>query len=496
MDDFLTTSTARTGWLASRLVARARLALLACALAPSIAACIPSWQARDTAIAPPAAFRAHGSDHARELTVDWPKAFGSREFAGLIEAANRDNLDIAAASARIRQAAAQAQIARSFLFPVLDASGDASRTRTPGTSRSVSGPFRDSQANLFSLGLNASYEADFWGRNSSSAEAARLLGEASRFDRDVVTISTVASVANTYFALLAAQDRLKLGEENVATASRVLDAIRGRLSVGTATALDLAEQESVVAAQRANLPALEQQIQQNRNLLAVLLGREPESFSIRGGGLATVRVPTIAAGLPSTLLTRRPDVAAAEARLASASADVASARAAFLPTMSLTGRGGLTSAALKNLFDPHATAASMAAGLTQPIFNAGNLQGQFNLQAGRYDELHADYRRIALTALSDVENALIAIDQTARHQRLQEASVEASQRAYTISEQRLREGTIDIVTLLTVQQSLFQAQDLLVQVRLSRLQAVVSLMQALGGGFSARSSTASPETPQ
>ena len=280
--------------------------------------------------------------------------------------------------------------------------------------------------------------------------------------------------------MLAAQDRLRIARDNIKTAERVLEAIRARVEVGTGTALDVAQQESVLANQRANVPALEQSLQQTRNLLAVLAGHTPESMHVKGGSLRTLKVPSVQPGLPSALLVQRPDIAAAERRLAAQHASVKAARAAFLPTISLTGSVGFESAHLKNLLRPDALASSLAESLTAPIFSGGNLEGQLQQAEGRQIEALETYRKSIIQALTDVENALIAVEQTTTRERLQQAVVEASRRAYMITEERMREGTVDVVTLLNTQLTYFQAQDLLIQIRLQRFQAVVSLFQALG----------------
>ncbi len=441
----------------------------------------------------PGHFDAGPSGSAPPVSMDWPRLFGSAELARLADAALAGNFDIAAAAARIVQADAQAQVAASSLFPNIAGSSDASRRLTPGTNRSKSGPFTSSVGNSFSLGLSASYTLDFWGRNRDLAASGALNAEASRYDRDTVALTAQASVANTYFQILTAQDRLRFARQNAATAENVLAAIRARLQVGTGNALDVAQQESVVANQRASIPGLEQTLQQSKVLVATLTGRTPESLRIAGGSLEKISAPRVRPGLPSQLLLRRPDIAAAEARLAAAGANIEAARKAFFPTISLTGQTGLESINLANLLRPEALAASMAAGLTQPIFNGYQLEGQLQQARGRDAELLADYRKAIVDALADVENALIAVRQTAEHERLQSTVVASARRAYQITEERLREGTIDVVTLLNTQLTLFQAQDNLTTTRLQRMQAIVSLFQALGGGFTRDVSWLPPE---
>jgi NodT family efflux transporter outer membrane factor (OMF) lipoprotein len=374
-------------------------------------------------------------------------------------------------------------IASAALVPSLSGTGSASRSYTPGTLHARTAPFEASVGNNFNLGLSASYVLDFWGRNRALADSADWNAIATRYDRETLIVSTQAALANTYFQILLAQDRLRLARQNVQIAENVLSAIKARMDVGTATALDLAQQESIVASQRASIPALEQSQQQASVLVASLLGRTPESVAIAGGSLERLRLPKVQPGLPSQLLLRRPDLAAAEARLQSAQGNIKAARAAFLPSISLSTQSGLGSSTLANLLRPEALAASLAAGLVQPIFNGDQTEGQLRQAQGRQIELLADYRKVIVTALADVENALIAVRLTSEHEDLQARVVASARRAYEITEQRLQEGTIDVVTLLNTQLTLFQAQDNLTLIRYQRLQALVSLFQALGGGF-------------
>jgi multidrug efflux system outer membrane protein len=306
---------------------------------------------------------------------------------------------------------------------------------------------------------------------------------ASRYDREVVGLTTVVATANAYFQVLAAQDRLRVARENLASATRVLNLIQQRLNAGTASALDTAQQESLVNTQRAAIPPLEQTVTQNRNALALLIARPPEHVRIRGGSLRSIAYPRVTPGLPSELLTQRPDIREAEANLAAANANVYNARAQFLPSITLTGEGGYQSSVLKILMRPESIFFNAAAGLTQPIFDGLRLQGNLDLQKGKQDELLQIYRKAVISGFTDVENALSNIRQTALTERLQRDVVTSSRRAFDISDQRLQQGTIDLVTLLQTQQTLYQAEDALVQARLAHVQAIVSLYQALGGGW-------------
>ena len=414
--------------------------------------------------------------------LDWWRGFRSRELTEIIEQARAANLDIAAAIARIVQADAQARIAGAPLLPgvTLDAAATRSRASQSTGTGTAGGP---SERNNVQATLSASYEIDFWGKNRSALRAAEETAVASRYDREVVGLTTVVSAANAYFQVLAAQDRLTVARENQASATRVLDLIKQRVNAGTASALDTAQQESIVNTQRAAIPPLEQTLKQNRNALAVLMARSPESVRVRGGTLRAIAYPRITPGLPSELLTQRPDIREAEAQLAAANANVENARAQMLPSITLTGEGGYQSAILRTLMRPESALFSFGAGLTQPIFDGLRLQGNLDLTKGRQDELLQNYRKAVISGFADVENALDGIRQTALRERLQGDVVNSSRRAFDIAEQRLREGTVDLVTVLQTQQTLYQAQDTLAQARLAHVQAIVSLYQALGGGW-------------
>jgi len=415
--------------------------------------------------------------------LDWWRGFRSRELTEIIEEARAANLDIAAAVARIVQADAQSRVAGSALLPGIDLNGSATRSRssqsTGGSGTSSGGSERD----LLSASLTASYEIDFWGKNRAALRAKEELAAASRYDREVVGLTTVVATANAYFQVLAAQDRLQVARGNLTSADRVLNLIQQRVNAGTASALDTAQQESIVYTQRAAIPPLEQTVTQNRNALAVLIARSPESVRIRGGSLRGINYPRVTPGLPSELLAQRPDIREAEAKLAAANANVMNARAQMLPSIKLTGEGGYQSAILRTLLRPESAFYTAAAGLTQPIFDGLALQGNLDLQKGLQDELLQNYRKAVISGFADVENALDAIRQTALREKLQGDVVTSSRRAFEISEQRLNQGTIDLVTVLQTQQTLYQAQDALVQARLAHVQAIVSLYQALGGGW-------------
>ena len=477
----------------------------------TLCGCNLAWDKPDPSLPPPERFREAKPKSAPPIAAgrDFAAKFGSKELADLVEHALDDNLAIAAALARIDQADANARIASAALWPSISFNALAQRTQVPGTRVGARPNFNPAQAflqgagqrqaaalledqatfsatrtNLFALGLNASYEIDFWGKNYDASMAARLLANASRFDRDVVEIATAAAVMNAYFQVLAAQDQLRIAAEHVRIAEGVLGAINARLEKGAATMLDYGQQAAVLAGQRATIPPLEQTLRQTKVTLAVLLGQTPETLDVRGGALTKLRFPRLDPGLPSEVLLRRPDIARSEALLASQEFSVLRARAAFFPSITLNGQYGLQSVVLSNLLRPEAIAWQIAAGLAQPLFDGYNLQGQYQLEQGRYAEAAALYRQSILNGLADTESALIAMKETAKSVKIGLEALAASKIALDAAQAQLLEGTIDVVTLSTVQTTYFQYDFNLTLARLAYFQSAVSLYQALGGGWS------------
>jgi NodT family efflux transporter outer membrane factor (OMF) lipoprotein len=449
----------------------------------ALSGCI-STERPDLAVDIPPAYRtAHGMSPAGRPALDWWRGFRSAELTKLVEEAESANFDIAAAVARITQADAQSKIVGATLLPAINLNSTAARSRSSQANGGGGGGGGGSEQSSFNAVLNASYEIDFWGKNRALSRAAEENAIGVRFDRDTIAVSTVVSVATAYFLVVSSQERLRTARENVAAANRVLILIRQRFEAGTVSALEVAQQEALVAAQRATIPQLDQTLRQSMALLAVLVGRTPESLKVRGGSLYGLGLPRLSPGLPSELLLQRPDIRSAEAQLAAADASVEAARAAFFPSISLTGQYGIASTALKNLFTPQAILYDVAANLAQPVFDGFRLQGLLEQTKGRQIELLENYRKSIVSGFGDVEQALIAIADGAERERLQRVVVETSRRAFDIGETRLREGTVDLVTVLITQQALFQAQDNLAIARLARLQAVLSLFQALGGAW-------------
>jgi NodT family efflux transporter outer membrane factor (OMF) lipoprotein len=471
-------------WKASRWLA-------ALCVVASCAGCILAQDLPDPALDIPRAYKATGpAGPDAPPPLDWWRGFRSPELTDLMEEAQKVNLDIAAAVARFVQADAQARIAGAALLPTLSASGPGnlaqeSYSRVSGSSLNGLSTGGRETVN-FNTALSASYMLDFWGQYRDAAQAAEDTSVAKRFDRDVTALTTLTAVATAYFQVLASQDRIRTAERNIASATNILEAIKQRFKAGTGTDLDIAQQESVLANQRAAVPPLRQTLEQNINALALLVSRPPESLHVAGGSMDQIATPRITAGLPSELLTQRPDIRRQEAMLASATANVGSARAQFFPSIQLTGGGGYQSSALSSLIQPHAAFFNLVASVNQPIFDGGAILGNFELSKAQQDEMLQDYRKAVVSAFSDVDNALVSIRETTEKLKLQRVVVSASRRAFQLSEAQLRAGTADIVTVLNTQLTLFQAEDGLWQAQLARLLAFVSLYQALGGGWEPR----------
>lgn len=410
-------------------------------------------------------------------SVQWWQGFGSDDLNTYMSQAQKANDDLAAAIARVREADAQARVAGAPLYPSVSAGASATRERAQASTGGLK------TYNFFEPGLSASYELDFWGKNRAALEAATAAANASRFDRATVELTVMAGVANTYFLGLELRDRVQIAHENLASAEQIQHGLRLERTAGTATGLDVAQQETTVATLDAAIPPLEEQLRQANDALAILLGRAPQDVDIARGKLDEIKLPEVRPGLPSELLARRPDIAEAEAQLIAANANISVARAAFFPSISLTGSGGFESAALAGLMTPGNRVWSIGAGLTQPIFEGGALRGQLEYSKARYDELLANYHKAILTAFANVEDSLVALRQTAEQQSRQQKAVEQARRAFDFAQAQMRAGTINILTLLNTQAALFTAQDALAQVKYAHLQALVNLFQALGGGW-------------
>jgi len=414
--------------------------------------------------------------------ADWWRAFGSAELDELIAEARANNRDLRAAARRIAQSEAAARIAAAPQWPFLSASGSTSRSRANtdagATTRAV---IRES----ISANLVASWEVDLWGRIRSAAEAgeARLL--ARRFDAEAVALSISAETANAYLTLLALRARLALAEQNLAAARRVLALLQVRARAGAASDLEVAQQQAAVAGQAAQIEDLRGQERRAADALAVVVGLRPDQIAAAGRSLAALTLPPITAGIAAELLERRPDVARAEAELLAGGFDAAAARAARLPTLSLTASGGQSSRELSDFLSPERTVWSLAASLLGPILQGGRLAAAESQARARAEELAELWAAAVLAAFRDAEDALAASAAARRAHALRVEAFQASGRALALAEARWQAGAADFLSVLLAQQARFAAADALAQADLARFLAAVSLTRALGGGWRA-----------
>jgi len=450
------------------------LGLAACSLPP-----VPP-----SGIAAPSAWQGETRQPSASLpAATWWQAFDSAELGRLVERARANAHDLAAAKARVRQAQARAVIAGAPLLPELRFELDGSRQRLlhgDGYDQLDVSQYEPTSTS-FGMQLVAGYEIDFWGGLRAARASALHSLDASRFDRQTVELTLISSVANSYLQGLALEEQLRIARLNLRNARDVLALVETRQRAGSATRLELAQQRSLVAAQERQVPLLEQQWQDNRVTLATLLGDPVQALPAARETLATVNWPHIGSGVPSELLARRPDIAAAEARLAAASANVQVARAALLPKVTLGANFGTGARTLPEVFD--STYYTLTAGLVAPIFNNGRLRAAQQLAQAEQDELLESYRSSILAGFADVEKALNAIHGVEQQRQWQDQEVEQAQLAFDLAQRRYAAGAETLLSVLETQRTLYLAQDQQARLRLARLQGSVALYKALGGGW-------------
>ncbi|MFN3358471.1 MAG: efflux transporter outer membrane subunit [Pseudomonas sp.] len=446
-------------------------------------ACAGDPPAVDSGVAPPTAWQFAERDAAQATNSQWWTQFGSPQLNRLIDQARRDSFDVAAAMARVRQAQATAVIAGAPLLPEVKFNLTASRQKLL---RGEGGPDldvskSDDTEDGFGANFAASYEVDFWGGRAAARDSALHSLRASAFDQATVELTLLSNVADRYAQTLAARQRQQIAELNLTNARNVLNLVQTRYDAGAATALELAQQKSLVAGQQRQLPLIAQLAEESRITLAALLGQPVQALDLDAEPFEALTWPTIGSGMPSQLLSRRPDLAKAEAELAAAQANVTVARAAMLPAVTLGATVGSDAyKALDILRSPYYT---LTAGLVGPIFNNGRLSAERDKARARQDELLHTYRGAIINGFADVEKALSSITRLDQQRHWQTEELQQAQTAFRIAESRYQAGAEDLLSVLETQRTLYAAQDLNVQLRLSRLQASITLYKALGGGW-------------
>jgi multidrug efflux system outer membrane protein len=412
------------------------------------------------------------------IPLDWWTLFGDTTLNAMIEEALFANQDLAIAAARVEQARAIAGVAKARLYPEITAQGSANRTQiTQGAAGGRENPF-----NSFDLIGVISYELDFWGKLRNASKSAREELLATEEGRRNVELAVVADVASTYFDLLAFDRQLAVSRSTLAARRESVRLQQLRYNAGTISQLDLSQAEAELAATEATEPVIEFGLRQTENRLAVLLGRIG-GVVVRGDSLDTVGSPEVPVGLPSELITRRPDVLAAEHLMIASNANIGVARAAYLPSISLTGYGGWESDDLSKLIMQDTDIWQASIGVFQNIFAPGRTQRQVDLAWGLHRETLAGYIKSVQVAFAEVEDALVGRRTSVTAREAEDREVAARARALELAEIRYDAGDSSYIEVLDAQRQLFQAQLLQAAAQRGELNSSVFLFKALGGGW-------------
>ena len=410
----------------------------------------------------------------QQTLLAWWQQFNDPQLTRLVTQALQANTSLRSAQAALRQARALQDVAAAGLGPTLTASADAQRSRAGNNS-----------ANRFGASLDASWEADLFGGQRSALAASTASADASAASLGTVQVSLAAEVALAYIGLRNAQARLAIAQANLASQQETLQITRWRQQAGLVDSL--ATEQALAAAEqtRATLPPLQTAVATSRHALAVLSGQPPAALDAQLAATAPVPQPsaTLALAGPADTLRQRPDVRAAELRLAAEWARLAQADAALRPSLRLSGSLGLSALTLGTLGNGSAVAASLLAGLGLPVFDGGALRGQQRAQQAVLDQAQESWRATVLAALQEVEDALVTLrgDQ-ARQLRLQ-AAAQAATNAATLANQRFRSGLVDFQTVLDTQRTQLSAQDSLAANGADLAADHVRLYKTLGGGW-------------
>jgi multidrug efflux system outer membrane protein len=411
----------------------------------------------------------------------WWTSFGDATLDSLVGEALANNQDLAAAAARVEQSRAIAGVAKAALYPEITASGVGSRTQIPDNTAVG----RDNPVNFFGLLGNISYELDFWGKLRNANKAARNQMLATEEGRRTVELSLISDVIITYFDILSEDRQLAVSRSTVDSRQESARLQELRYNAGSISQLDLSQAQAELAAAEAAVPVFEKQVRQSENRMAVLLGRIGGTVprGENGAQIDSVASPEIPVGLPSVLIVRRPDVMAAEYAMIGANANIGTARAAYLPSIGLTGYGGWESTDLSQLITSHTDVWQASASVFQTIFAPGRTQRQVDLAWGQYRETLANYTGSVQTAFADVEDALVARRTNVLIRAAEDREVAARTTAQDLAQIRYDAGESSYIEVLDAQRQLFQAQLLQAEARRNELAAFVQLYKALGGGW-------------
>ena len=408
----------------------------------------------------------------------WWEVFQDKELQELIRTALQNNYDVRIAAARVLEAQAQLGITRADQLPTLGVGGGVTSQQSP-----KQGPIPSFEITEGQLTASAAWNLDFWGKYRRATEAARANLLASEWARKQVIATLVANVAAGYFQLRQLDLQLEISQRTLTSRRDSLQLTQTLEQHGIQSLLDVRQAEQLVYTAAAEVPDLERQIAQREDAISILLGNSPGDVP-RGLKLTEQpHAPEVPAGLPSSLLARRPDIAQAEQILIAANAQIGVARAAYFPQISLTGNAGFESTALTNLFTGPAGLWSLGGAFTQPIFQGGRLKSNVRLAEAQQQQAVLAYQQTIKGAFRDVSDALVAYRKNREFRMQQEHLVESAQDAARLSEVRFKAGTTDYLEVLTNETNSFSAELGLAQAQGNELTALVQLYQALGGGW-------------
>jgi multidrug efflux system outer membrane protein len=408
----------------------------------------------------------------------WWEVFQDPKLQSLIRTALKNNYDVRIAATRVLQAQAQLGITRADQLPSLSAGGNIASQQSPKL-----GPIPAYELTQGELTASAAWNLDFWGKYRRATEAARANLLANEWAQKEVIATLVANLATSYFQLRQLDLELEISRHTLGSRSDSLKLTQTLEQHGINSLLDVRQSEQLVYTAATEVPDFERQIAQQENAISILLGNNPGDVP-RGLKLTEQpHSPEVPAGIPSSLLERRPDVRQAEASLIAANAQIGVARAAYFPQISLTGTAGYESPALTNLFTGPAGVWNLAASLTQPIFEGGRLKSNVRLAKAQHEQMLLTYQQTIQGAFRDVSNALVAYQKDREFRIQQEHLVESAEDAARLSQVRFKAGTTDYLEVLTNETNSFTAELGLAQAQGNELVALVQLYQALGGGW-------------
>jgi outer membrane protein, multidrug efflux system len=457
----------------------------------------PAYQRPDDVVPVPSTFGAavdvpavlSPDDAAGVADLAWWRLFGDTTLDTLVGEAVRDSPDIALAAARVEEAEALERVAASSLWPALSMDLSAGYRRFPQTAQ-FANIGRDTA--IYSVSGVFSWELDLWGKIRRNREAAAAELVATGAARRGVVLSLVGKVAETYFALSAQEALLEVAISTAASREETLALVRQRELGSVSNRVEIANAEANLATAQAAIPLARAQVGTLENQLSALLGRAPGDVPRGTPLLAQGLPPSVPAGLPSSLLGRRPDVVEAAEGIHAATARVGSAEADYLPQVELDAVGGIANTDLRDLFSEDALFYQVGGSLKQPIYQGGRIAATRDAASARAKQATAQYRRVALNALREVSSALIVTARVREALDARAREVASTEEALALVEQRYGVGRSSYLDVLQVDRYLFEARNRLVETRLDVLRAYVALYLALGGGWSAAAGSSSP----